>query len=125
MSLKPSDTVAELERHLSELKRSIAKCEPKPEEDETDPLDKSRADYHCAYVKALHWQIKRPSWSYSHVARTMGFHVTMVTKWRDHGWRKDSPIPGYVHLRMPEGMRAVFERELRALEFPLSEASNG
>jgi hypothetical protein len=122
MALDPHATLAEIEKHFGELKSSLAKC-PAPEQPE--PVDEARSNYHAAYVTALTWQTKQPGWSLRRVAEFMSFHVSMICKWRDLGWREASPIPGYVHLRMPAGMRAVFERELRALETTLDEASNG
>ena len=120
MTLKPTDRFAEIERHLAELKAMpLAKCEP------LDPLEESRRNYHAAWTTALDVQVRQPGWSLRKVAERIGVHVSMVCKWRDHGWRKDSQIPGHIELRLPRLMSDVLERELCAFRAPLSEASNG
>jgi hypothetical protein len=123
MALDPRDTLAALERHVAELKAMpLAKCE------ELDPIEDARRKYHAAWVKALDVQVRQPGWSLRRVAEVFGVHVSMICKWRDHGWRKDSQIPAYGELRMPRLMRDTLAIELAAIvvnDNATREASNG
>jgi hypothetical protein len=122
VSLKPLDTIAELERYMGELKKGLAKCEPTPE---LDPADQARRDVHSAFCKALDRQIREPSWSLTKVASYMGVTVQMVCAWRDRGWLRQSQIPAWTIGRFPALMRAVFIREIVANDTVLGDGTNG
>jgi hypothetical protein len=120
--LKPSDTIAELERYMGDLKRSLAKCEPAPE---LEPTDQARRDAHSAFCKALARQLLEPGWSLTKVASCIGVTVQMLCAWRDRGWMRQSQLPMWIARHFPPVMRAVFTRDYIANDTALGDGTNG
>lgn len=103
MSLKPTDSLAAIRRHLDEIERgpTVAKAR--------DLRDVSREKIHCAFRAAVDALIAA-DWSMRAVARHLEVDPVTLLDWYQSGDTKRSQIPGWVFAAIPAEARAAWMR---------------
>jgi lambda repressor-like predicted transcriptional regulator len=105
VTLKPTDSLAAIRRHLDELEQE------RPPLAKTRCLrDASREKAHCAFRAAVD-ALTEDGWSLRSIARHLECDTATLTDWYERGYQKRSQIPGWVLAALPAEARAAWLRE--------------